>query len=89
MFTTEDKIKHITNNILQARKYGIKLLFFKESLTTEGYDLWLDHQSPDVFIIECSFSNSYQTETPGFEMSTQDFQTMLNNLQDFIYEVCD
>jgi hypothetical protein len=88
MFNTEDKINHITKNILLAQKYGIKLIFFKESLEPDGYDLWLDLNSPDVFVIECKFTETYTTETPGFELETHDFLSMLQNVQQFISEVC-
>lgn len=85
--STKEKADLITSNILEARKWGIDLFLPTETIERDSYQLWVNHDTPDVVIVYCSYEQVFQVNVPGFEATTGDFSSMVALLDTLISEI--
>jgi hypothetical protein len=86
--TALEKAEVISEKILSARRMGLELIYDRDSLTSEGYDLWVNHDGlTDIFIIRNKFEGGYTLEVPGCEMYTEDFGVMIEAVSALVWEL--
>lgn len=86
--TPVEKAGVISDHILLARKYGLALIYDKDSLTDTGYDLWVDHDGlTDIFILKCEFRGLYSIEVPGCEVFSSDFLEIVDTMIKLVWEL--
>lgn len=85
--STKQKADIISEKILRARKWGIDLFLPKESISDDCYELWLNHETPDVVIVSCSYKGAFQIQVPGFEAYAEDFDSIISVLDTLLNEI--
>lgn len=85
--STKEKADLITSNILEARKWGIDLFLPNESIQKDGYQLWVNHDTPDIVVVFCSYDGVFEVNVPGFEATTGDFSSMVALLDTLLSEI--
>jgi len=86
--TTSAKSEIISNQILQAREYGINLQLDSKTLVGLEYQLVLkEHQFPDDVYIYCNFKEGYSIKVPAFEVETKDFDEIISTLREMYQDL--
>jgi len=85
--TTKDKAGLIYENLKEAKKWGLEMFLPTESISESTYELWLNHETPDVVVVYCTYKGIYEIRVPGFEATTGDFNSTLSILNQIIDEI--
>ena len=84
----KEKANSISEKILKARDFGIKLEFDSKTLRDMKYQLTLrENQFPDDVVIYCELKGSYEIKVPAFEIKTNDFGKIVDTLREMYQDL--